>query len=161
MEVLYLVCGARRPQLKRGPLGSAMTEFEALLTSALTLRIPPSEAIRGLSAFAVTDFESNPAYVHYRKSVREDVEMQPRHVRAALTEYLEGRFTAKQLRDWCLFITLTAHFNAPQAPPDDEDWYDNLWDTVNDLASPEVFGEITPEVVRAKLGTLNRYGDDR
>ena len=138
-----------------------MTEFEALLTSALTLRIPPSEAIRGLSAFAVADFDSNPAYVHYRRPIGEDVEMRPSHVRAALTEYLDGRFTAKQLRDWCLFIALTSHFNAPTPPPHDEDWYDDLWDTVNDLGAPEVFGEITPQLVRAKLETLERYGDDR
>jgi hypothetical protein len=138
-----------------------MTEFEALLTSALTLRIPPSEAIRGLSAYAIADFDSNPAYVNYRQPISEEVEMRPSHVRAALGEYLQGRLTAKQLRDWCLFIVLTGHYKAPAPPAHDEDWYDDLWDTVHDLAAPEVAGRITADLVRAKVQALARYGDDR
>ena len=138
-----------------------MTEFQALLTSALTLRIPPSEAIRGLSAYATADFDSNPAYVNYRRPISEEVEIRPTHVRAALGEYLQGRFAAKQLRDWCLFIVLTGHFKAPAPPADNEDWYDSLWDTVHDLAAPEVHGRITPEMVRAKFEALAQYGDDR
>ncbi|SRR6266566_572796 len=136
-----------------------MTEFEALLTSAVTLRIPSSEAIRGLSAFAIADFESNPAYVNYRKPIGEEVEVLPSHVRAALEEYLNGRFSSKQLRDWCLFVVLTGHYHAPEPPADDEDWYDDLWDTVHDLAAPEVHGEITPNIVREKLSKLKRYGE--
>ena len=135
-----------------------MTEFESLLTSAVTLRIPPSEAIRGLGAFAIADFESNPAYVNYRQPIGEEVELMPAHVRAALHEYLKGRFSAKQLRDWCLFVVLTGHYRAPEPPANDEDWYDDLWDTVHDLAAPDVHGEITSEVVRAKLSKLERYG---
>ncbi len=68
-------------------------------------------------------------------------------------------FRPKQLRDWCLFVVLTGHYHAPEPPADDEDWYDDLWDTVHDLAAPEVHGEITPNVVKEKLSKLKRYGE--
>ncbi len=138
-----------------------MTEFEALLTSAVTLRISPSEAIRGLTAFATVDFDANPAYVNYRKHIGEEVEIRPEHVRAALREFLAGRFSAKELRDWCLFIVLSGHYKAPEPPQQDEDWYDDLWDTVYDFAAPEVHGEITSDAASEKLVALERYGDDR
>jgi hypothetical protein len=137
-----------------------MTEFQALLTSALTLRIPPTEAIRGLSAFATHSFDTNPAYVNYRTPIAEEVQIDPRHVRHALNEYLAGHLTAKELRDWSLFITLNGHYRTAEPPPDDEDWFDPMWDAIHDLAAPEIHGAITAELVAAKLDTLRRYADD-
>ncbi len=32
-----------------------------------------------------------------------------------------------------------------------------MWDAVHEVASPEVHGPITPESVREKIGTLNRF----
>jgi hypothetical protein len=137
-----------------------MTEFQSLLTSAVTLRIPPSEAIRGLTAFATVDFDSNPAYVNYRNPIGEEVELHPNHLRNALNQFLAGQLSAKELRDWSLFITLNGHFRAPSPPADDEDWFDPMWDAVHDLAAPEIHGHITPDLVRQKLASLRRFDDD-
>jgi hypothetical protein len=134
-----------------------MTEFQALLSSAVTLRISPSEAIRGLTAFATHSFDTNPAYVNYRTSIAEDVEIHPRYVEHALTQYLSGHLSAKELRDWALFIALNGHYRTPDPPADDEDWFDPMWDTIHELAAPEIHGPISPEPVQQKLARLARY----
>ena len=135
-----------------------MSTFRALLQSLLTRRIPPREAIRGLGEFARVDFDANPAYVEYRQSCPEEVELSPTAVREALEAYLRGEMSSSELRDWALFITLSGAFVTPEAPPDDEDWFDPVWDAVHDLACPEVHGALTPETVREKLATFERFG---
>jgi hypothetical protein len=66
--------------------------------------------------------------------------------------------TAADLRDWALFIVLTGAYRSPEPPSEDEDWCDPMWDAVHELAAPEIHGSITPEEVRAKLTSLDRYG---
>ena len=134
-----------------------MTNFEALLRSVLTRRIPPREGMRGLREYATVDFDSNPAYVQYRQSCPAEVELSPAPVRAALEDFLAGGMTATELRDWAIFIVLTGAYRSPKPPGNDEDWFDPMWDAVHDLAAPEIHGSITPEAVRAKVTSLDRY----
>jgi hypothetical protein len=134
-----------------------MTAFQTLLSSAVTLRIPPSEAIRGLSAFATHSFDTNPAYVNYRTPITEQVEIHPSHVQHALAEYLSDHFTAKELRDWALFIALNGHYRTPDPPADDEDWFDPMWDIIHELAAPDIHGAISADAAQQKLLRLARY----
>ena len=134
-----------------------MTEFEILLNSAVELSISPAEAIERLTVFATHSFDTNPAYVTYRKSISDEVELRAEHVAHALSEYLCDRLSAKGLRDWALFIALSGHYRNPTPPEEDEDWFDLMWDVVHELAAPEVHGAITPELVRKKLRGLERY----
>jgi len=134
-----------------------MSNFRALLQSFLSRRIPPREAIRGLAEFATADFESNPAYVRYRETCPDQIELTPAAVRDALEAYLAKEMTDRELRDWALFVTLTSAFTTPDPPAHDEDWFDPMWDTVHDLACPEVHGAITPASVRGQLEALSRY----
>lgn len=134
-----------------------MSTFRALLEAFLARRIPPREAIRSLGEFAAVDFDANPAYVDYREPCPDEVELNPAAVRGALAAYLSKEMSEKELRDWALFVTLSGAFNSPELPPDDEDWFDPMWDAVHALAAPEVHGSITPALVQEKLETLNRY----
>ncbi len=150
----------RATQVMRKALDSAhtsMTDFEALLRSVLTRRIPAREGMRGLAAFATVDFDATPAYVNYRQPCSAEVELTPPSVRDALTAYLAGYMTARELRDWAIFITLSGAFHTPAPPANDEDWYDPLWDALHDLACPEMHGAITPSAVRVKLATMERF----
>jgi hypothetical protein len=113
--------------------------------------------MRSLGEFARADFDANPAYVEYRQSCPDAIELSPDAVRGALAAYLAGEMSAQELRDWALFITLSGAYHSPEPPPDDEDWFDPMWDAVHDLACPEVHGRITPESVREKLRTLDRF----
>jgi len=135
-----------------------MSTFRALLRSLLTRRIPPREAIRALGEFARVDFDSNPAYVEYRQACPDEVELAPTAVRDALEAYVRGDMSGSELRDWALFITLSGAFVTPEPPPEDEDWFDPVWDAVHSLACPEVHGAITPESVREKLAKFDRFG---
>ena len=114
--------------------------------------------MRGLTEYATVDFDSNPAFVNYRKSCPAEIELTPGAVRAALQDYLAGGMTAADLRDWAIFIVLSGAYRSPEPPSNDEDWFDPMWDTVHELAAPEVHGAITPEEAHAKLAGLDRYG---
>ena len=134
-----------------------MSAFRTLLENFLSRRIPPGEAIRGLSEYATVDFNANPAYVDYREPCPDEVDLTPGAVRGALESFLADEMTAKDLRDWALFVTLSGAFNTPQPPSDDEDWFDPMWDVVHDLACPEVHGAITSDSVHDHLDALSRY----
>jgi hypothetical protein len=134
-----------------------MSAFRALLEGLLSRRIRPGEAIRGLGEYAKVDFEANPAFVEYREPCPDEIDLTPEAVRGALEAFLAEQMTAKDLRDWALFVTLSGAYNTPQHNSDDEDWFDPMWDVVHDLACPEVHGAITSEGVRDHLDTLRRY----
>jgi hypothetical protein len=139
-----------------------MGYFEDTLRDLVQGRITASEAQRVLRDRATFSFRTNPAYVNWREPLPAETEipMTVTDVRRALVRYLDGERTADELRDWAEFITLVGAFSAPEPPPDDEDYYDDLWDVVHDLGAPEVFGEITRESAEAKLARLARYGSD-
>ena len=150
------------PQLKRNPLDSAhMNDYEALLTSVLTGRIPVSEGERGLSAFAILDFHSNPSYLDFRSPRSEEVQLTPADVRRGLTRYLAGEIDARELRDWAQFLVMVPSYTTPKPPVHDEDWFDDVWDVLHHLATPGIFEPISETEVRAKLGLLDRYVDAR
>ena len=134
-----------------------MTDLEALCTSVLSGRMPVSEGLRGLSLYAVADLRSNPAYVHYKKGGAPHLLMEPRDVAAGLRRYLTGEIHTQELQDWASFVTLTGAFHGPEPPPDDEDWYVEMWEVLHELATPAVAGQITPQGVRDKLTRLGRY----
>jgi hypothetical protein len=136
-----------------------MTDYEALLTSVLTGRIPVSEGERGLTAFAIHDFHSNPAYLHFRTPRTERVLLTPEDVRRSLNRYLAGETAADELRDWAQFLVMVPSYSGPEPPADDEDWFDDMWDVLHHLATPGIFEPINPVEVRAKLALLDRYVD--
>ena len=138
-----------------------MNDYEALLTSVLTGRIPVSEGERGLSAFAIHDFHSNPSYLNFRGPRSEEVPLTPADVRRGLTRYLSGEIDARELRDWAQFLVMVPSYVAPEPPATDEDWFDTMWDVLHHLATPGIFELINETEVRAKLALLDRYVDAR
>ena len=135
-----------------------------MLQSVLTRRIPPREGMRGLRQWAAVDFDSNPAYVSYNRAAPDEVELSPAAVHQALAGFLQDDTPALEMRDWALFIVLSAGFRSPETPGDDDDWYDPLWDAIHDMACPEVHGPITRENLRRYLDSFGRFnvgGGDR
>jgi hypothetical protein len=135
-----------------------VTDLEAIFHSVLSARIPVAEGVRGLSLFAVLDLRSNPAYVHYKKGGAPDIPIEPRDVAAGLQRYLDRLVDEDELGYWATFITMTGAYHAPEPPAHDEDWYEEMWTVLDELATPILAGPITPEAVRDKLRRLDRYG---
>jgi hypothetical protein len=136
-----------------------MGYFEDTLLDLVQGRISAREAQSVLRHRANFSFGTNPAYVNWIEPlpVETGIPIAPADVRRALQRYLHGEWTGQELRDWAEFITLVGAYHSPEAPPEDEDYYDDLWDVVHDLGTPEIFGEITPDHVRSELARLDRY----
>jgi hypothetical protein len=168
--VLWLTDAARcdvewLPLPPHGPLQPttrAMAYFEDTLRDVVQGRIPVAEAQRVLRERASFSFGTNPQYVHWHQPLPAgtDIRITVADVRRALARYLDGEWADDELRGWAEFITLVDAFSAPEPPPQDEDYYDDLWDVVHDLGRPEVFGEITRASVEAKLARLARYSSE-
>ena len=131
-------------------------EYQALLQSVLIRRIPPREGMRRLRQWATTDFDSNPAYVNYTQAAPSEVELDPAAVREALEAFLRDDTPAAEMRDWALFIALSG-FCSPQTPPEDDDWFDPLWDAIHEMACPEVHGPITRANLARYLDSFDRF----
>ena len=138
-----------------------MTELRQLLVDAVALRVRPGDAIRALGRFAQCSFDTNPAFVKFAKQTTEVVTVEPGHLSNVLRDYLSGRLSEKELRDWCLFVTLVPQYEAPKAADGDASRFDLLWGTIHDLAAPEVHGPINPDSVREKLVRLGGHGGGR
>jgi hypothetical protein len=136
-----------------------MGYFEDALRDLAQGRIEPSQAQRVLKDRATFSFRTNPAFVNWRDPLPADIEipLAVADVERALNRYLAGEWSSDVLRDWAEFITLVGAYSGPEPPPDDEDFYDDLWNVVHDLGAPEVFGEITRANIAGKLSLLKRY----
>ena len=134
-----------------------MTEVQTILVGAFDGSLPVETAIARLRPFAKLDLFANPAFFTPAKPLTFSIPLDPPVVAAQLRRFLEGAVSARDLQGWAALVLLSGSFDAPSARPVDEDWYDDLWDVVNDLACPSVFGPITATAVADKVGRLAKY----
>ena len=119
--------------------------------------IDPSEGIQRLSPYVSMDLDSNPSYASWKQPVSVAVPIGAADVEYGLDKYIKSHWSANRLRRWAAFITHTCCFKAPEPPPDDEDYNDELWSVLDELSTPAVFGEITVDSVATKRVTLKKY----
>lgn len=136
---------------------TANLNVAVILSRVLHRELEVDEAIGRLSPFVDIELDANPSYASWKQPIGVEVRITSAEVRGVLLEYLSGTWDEHRLRRWAAFITHTAHYSAPEPPADDEDFNDDLWDTLHELSSPELFGDITPDRVREMLGGLNKY----
>jgi hypothetical protein len=135
-----------------------MSQFENMLRHVVQGTLPLADGLRELAQRASFDFGSNPAYVRYREPVEAPVRIEVDDVRRALGRCLQGEIRINELCEWAQFIVMTSAFDSPTPPSDDEDFYGDMWDVVNDLAAPNMFGPITRDWCADALRGLERYG---
>ncbi len=86
----------------------------------------------------------------------------PKKVREILKKYLHDILSAKQLNEWAKFICIRGEYCCPENPSDfanNEDYYEDMWNVIQCLSTPEIDGEINEECVRQYLGELEKYTD--
>jgi len=139
-----------------------MGHFEDSLRDLAQGRLSTADARQLLRQRATFSFHTNPAFVtwHQPLPAEVDVPLTVADVHRALGRYLEGQWSPDDLRDWAEFIVLVDAYSTPEPPVDDEDFYDDLWDILHDLACPEVFGAITSDRVEAMRVRVARYESD-
>ena len=136
---------------------TANLNVEVILTRVLHRDLEVDEAIARLSPYVDIELDANPSYASWKQPVRVDIPITSAEVRGVLLEYLSGAWDKLRLRRWAAFITHTAHYSAPEPPADDEDFNDELWDTLHELSSPAIFGDINPDRVSGMLNRLTKY----
>ena len=136
-----------------------MTEIQAILAGTFDGSLPVGTAIERLKPFAKLDLFSNPAFFAPTKPLAFSIPLDPATVAAQLGRFQAGAVSARDLQGWAALVRLSGGFDAPDANRADENWFDELWGVVNDLACPSVFGPITTTAVEEKLGRLAKYLD--
>ena len=138
-----------------------MSEFEAILRGVVEGRLLVSEAHRVLRERATFSFGSNPAFIEWHDPRPPELDIRPTvaDVRKMLVRYLRGEWTAANLQAWAEVISLVDTFSAPEPPLDDE-YCDELWNVLHELATPAVYDEINETSVSAKLARLERFGTE-
>lgn len=83
----------------------------------------------------------------------------PMHVKTILLNYLSGLITAEHLNVWAEFICLRAGEYVSKNWEDDEssDFYEDMWYVVQKISTPEIDGEISPELIKEYLKELDKY----
>ena len=56
--------------------------------------------------------------------------------------YLSNQKTEEEVKDWALFLLMTDAFSTPDV---EGDYFDPLWDIINELSCPEIDGILTKE----------------
>jgi hypothetical protein len=132
-----------------------MEQPELILARVLTGHLTADQAAEHLSAFVTLDLDGQQQTAVYARPFPARVKLEPADVAYTLRRYLSGIVTEDELRRWATFVTLIDGYEAPEHPAD-ENYYDPMWDVVHNLAAPEVFGEIEPELVTDYLRTVER-----
>jgi hypothetical protein len=132
-----------------------MEQPELVLARVLTGHLTPDQAAERLSAFVTLDLDGQQQTAVYARPFPGKVKLEPADVAYTLRRYLSGIVSEDELRRWGTFVTLVDGYEAPEHPSD-ENYYDPMWDVVHNLAAPEVFGEIEPELVTEYLRMVER-----
>jgi hypothetical protein len=140
-----------------------MGYFEETLLDFARGQASTEEAHRVLKHRAQFSFRTNPAFVNWNEPLPADIRVPLRvsDIRAALSRYLDGEWSADQLRDWGEFLTMIGAYSLPEPPSTDEDYYDEAWDVIHELGAPVVYGPISRESALKQLDRLGRYDMDR
>ena len=78
------------------------------------------------------------------------------YVQHMLNKYIVGEISALELSNWAAFIFTSGGF-VPNGETEDEQWKAGegpLWDILQQLMTPSVFGELTPEIAQRYLAQL-------
>ena len=122
------------------------------------------ELQKALHGRLILDFDSAPGR---REITKNDLETETvrltvtkDHVRQMLLKYLRGEVSALDLSNWAALLFMLPAF-APEGATEDERWVAGsgpTWTTLQELATPELFGNLAPDVVQKYLKSLTEYG---
>jgi len=70
------------------------------------------------------------------------LELSPQDVINFLQLYISNKKIEAEVKDWALFLLMTDAFSTPNI---ETDYFDSLWDIINELSCPEVDGKLTKE----------------
>lgn len=71
-----------------------------------------------------------------------ELELLPQDVINFLQLYVSNKKTGAEVKDWALFLLMTDAFSTPNI---ETDYFDLLWDIINELSCPEIDGKLTKE----------------
>lgn len=87
----------------------------------------------------------------------------PTHLKRILSAYLNGEINDVSLNLWAQFVSQRGEYVTKCFNEDDEkydDTYELMWDIINYIATPEIDGAITPELIHEYLNKIEMYFDN-
>jgi hypothetical protein len=106
------------------------------------------------------DFSAGPHWRSMRPGFLDQgvaIPVQGWHVRRALERYIAGELTEEELSDWAAFVFMSGAF-VPLGDTEEERWLAGegpLWDVIQRLVSPHVFGGLDRGVAMRYLGMID------
>jgi len=138
---------------------------EEVLTQFLEGQTRLTELQEQLAAYVTIDFQAQ----YGRREIRNIAEgriglddfikipVRKRHVCNMLERYLGGEVSETELSDWAAFIRMLPVF-VPEGETEEEQWQAGeglVWDVLDRLAAPAVFGGLDPPTARQYLDLLH------
>jgi len=93
----------------------------------------------------------------YKQKSNEDCQVTiiPSAIVKMLSIYLNRQISEKELSEWASFIIVSDVYVSPNWEIDEQaDKYESMWNILQQLSSPEIDGEVTPERVKEHIQVL-------
>lgn len=87
-----------------------------------------------------------------------EVVIEPQHIRSILIAFLNNEINSSSLCRWAEFIFI--HRKSFILNDSGEEWieyYKKMWDIIEELSSPSIYGEITHKIVSQYLSVLEKH----
>ena len=82
-----------------------------------------------------------------------ELELLPQDIINFLHLYISNKKTDDEVKDWALFLLMTDAFTTPNI---ESDYFDSLWDIINELSCPEIDGKLTKERALKYISELKK-----
>ena len=87
----------------------------------------------------------------------DNVPIHPQDIEKMLHKFLDGEITENELSKWAAFLSIRGEYCNPDLKVENEDFYQDMWDVIYSLSTPEIDGVINDENVKKYLIVLKKY----
>ncbi|WP_256082165.1 hypothetical protein [Massilia sp. YIM B04103] len=89
------------------------------------------------------------------KQAESEIIVMPKNIESILQMYLLGERSASELKDWAGFILSSEGYVCPNWDIDElTDRYEPMWEILQQLAMPEIHGQLSSQKIETYLQTL-------
>lgn len=131
-------------------------ELERLLQEFKTGDTPIERFIELISDYIQINRRRSRDYI-ISKHINLEIGIFPEDVKKILSKFIKGELNEDEIRKWAsLILALVDVYSTPLKKGEKEDKYEPMWYIIQQLASPEVDGNLTIQKAELFIEELNR-----
>jgi len=131
-------------------------ELERLLQEFKTGDTPIERFIELMSDYIQINKRRSRDYI-ISKHINLEIGIFPEDVKKILSKFIKGELNEDEIRKWAsLILALVDVYSTPLKKGEKEDKYEPMWYIIQQLASPEVDGNLTIQKAELFIEELNR-----